>query len=191
LRRVAAAAGVNSAAVHYHFGSREALVKAVLGRRVEALQTRRRQLLETIPDAEGPDALRGLVEALVVPVAEIALGGGRPGHAYVKLLARLYADGDAFVSEFVANHFGDLYREIGARAERALPDLPRAVLHRRLVLVVQGTLHALADSEIQGTLAAESSSIDDGQRVRELIEFLLGGLSAPIGHTATPTETSD
>jgi AcrR family transcriptional regulator len=191
LRRVAAAAGVNSAAVHYHFGSREALVEAVLLRRVEALQTRRRLLLEAIPDAEGPDALRGLVEALVLPWAEIALGGGRPGHAYVKLLARLYADGDAFVSEFVTHHFSDIYQEFGARTERALPDLPRPVLHRRLVLVVQGMLHALAESEIHGALAGGSSTIDDDQRTRELIDFLLGGLCAPIGRTATHTGTSE
>jgi len=180
LRRVAGAAGVNSAAVHYHFGSREALVQAVLARRVEALQSRRRALLAKIPDREGPADLRALVEVLVLPVAEIALHGGRAGHAYVKLLARLYADGDPFVSDFVLTHFGDLYREIGGRIERALPGIPRPVLHRRIALVVQGTLRALAESEAHGDLAGESAAPGDAQRVRELIDFLLGGLTAPV-----------
>lgn len=180
LRRVAGAAGVNSAAVHYHFGSREALVEAVLVRRVEALQTRRHELLAQIPAEDGPATLRALVEVLTLPWAEIALGGGRAGRAYVKLLARHYADGDSCVSDFIATHFGDLYREIGARFERALPELPRPVLHRRIGLVVQGTLHALAETETFGALAGKSEALDDDERVGELIDFLLGGLTAPV-----------
>ncbi len=177
LRGVAAAAGVNSAAVHYHFGSRDALVEAVLLRRVAGLQKRREELLAALPQDDGEPVLRGIVEALVRPSAELALAG-RAGRAYVKLLDRLYADGHPFVSEIVVSHFGDTYREIGERAARALPGLPRAVLNRRLALIVQSTLHALAVADALGDVAGGDVP-DDEARIEELIDFLLGGLVAP------------
>ena len=183
LRGVAAAAGVNSAAVHYHFGSREALVEAVLLRRVEPIQKRRVALLAALPEGDGPEVVRGLVEALVLPSAELALHGGSSGRAYVKLLARLYADGHRFVSDIVMSHFGDTYREIGERAARALPELPRPVLNRRLVVVVRTALHWLAAADVLGAL--DGGDADDEQRIEEIIDFLVGGLSAPARKTAS------
>ena len=41
LRGITAGAGVNLAAVHYYFGSKEALVQAVLARRLEPINRRR------------------------------------------------------------------------------------------------------------------------------------------------------
>ena len=38
LRRIIVEAGVNSAAIHYHFGSKEGLVKAVFARRFRPLE---------------------------------------------------------------------------------------------------------------------------------------------------------
>ena len=178
LRSVAAAAGVNSAAVHYHFGSRQALVEAVLLRRVEAIQERRRELLAALPETDGPGALRGIVEALALPWAEVALDGGRAGRAYVKLLARLQADGHRFVGDVVMSHFGDTYREIGERAARALPELPRPVVYRRLAIVVQSALHNLAVGN-RADRNAEAPPARDDEQISELVDFLLGGLSAP------------
>ena len=45
LRQITARAKVNLAAVNYHFGSKEALMQSVLGRRLDPLNTRRLALL--------------------------------------------------------------------------------------------------------------------------------------------------
>jgi AcrR family transcriptional regulator len=87
VRAVNAAAGVNPAAVHYHFGSKEGLVVTLLQRRLGPLWadrladlTRRRQTGWTPGTAE-------LVDVVVRPLDELARG--TDGRVLLHLLARL------------------------------------------------------------------------------------------------------
>ena len=48
MRAITQAAGANLAAVHYHFGSKEGLVRAVFGRRLEPLNRDRIERLATL-----------------------------------------------------------------------------------------------------------------------------------------------
>ncbi|MFC8043311.1 TetR/AcrR family transcriptional regulator [Nocardia sp. NPDC057353] len=82
IRAVCAAAGVNPAAVHYHFGSKEALVAALLEARLGPLwQTALDDLAADAPDVPA------VVAALVAPLAELA--ADPTGRLYLHLLARL------------------------------------------------------------------------------------------------------
>jgi AcrR family transcriptional regulator len=69
LRLIGTRAGMaNKSAVQYHFGSKDALVEAILANRLEYL-TRRRQLLAARASA---DDLRSVVEAQHLPLIELA-----------------------------------------------------------------------------------------------------------------------
>jgi AcrR family transcriptional regulator len=71
MRALTAAAGVNLAAVHYHFGSKEALLDAVIERRAEPCNAARNRALdrhlaeraEAAPDVE--QVLRAFLEPVV------------------------------------------------------------------------------------------------------------------------------
>jgi AcrR family transcriptional regulator len=68
LRQVVAAAGQrNSAAVHYHFGSREGLIEAIVQARQANLERERLALLDAY-EAQGRTDMRALVEVLLLPV---------------------------------------------------------------------------------------------------------------------------
>lgn len=68
LRQIVSAAGQrNSAAVHYHFGSREGLIEAVVQARQADLERERLALLGAY-EAQGRTDLRALVEILLLPV---------------------------------------------------------------------------------------------------------------------------
>src|SRR5579871_5345079 len=74
LRAITAEAGVNLAAVNYHFQSKEALVRAVIGRRMGPVNEKRLAMLDACETAagDGPLPLEGVLEAFVRPVLEIA-----------------------------------------------------------------------------------------------------------------------
>ncbi len=67
LRHIIGLAGVNLAAVHYHFGSKEALLGAVFARRIEGLTQERMALLDACEaEAEGGQPrLEKVLEAFV------------------------------------------------------------------------------------------------------------------------------
>src|SRR3954464_1587317 len=65
VRDITDAAGQNGAAIHYHFGSRDALVGAVIARRASDLPARRRAALPALRAAPTPPTIRDVVAGLV------------------------------------------------------------------------------------------------------------------------------
>jgi len=89
VRDITAAAGANTAAIHYHFGSKQELVSSILDRRAAWVGARRAARLDELEQRDDV-ALRDVVDALVRPTADLAddTAGGRQ---YVALLAALGA----------------------------------------------------------------------------------------------------
>lgn len=83
VRAVCAAAGVNPAAVHYHFGSKVGLVSALLETRLGPLWAD--ALPEAVADCEMP--IENAVRIVVEPI--MALAADPAGRLYLHLLARL------------------------------------------------------------------------------------------------------
>lgn len=90
VRAVNAAAGTNAAAVHYYFGSKEALVGAILERRMDQLnQWRQERRAELVEGGRRPTR-RQVVELLVRPLLDLMHDEPVRGPTYVRLLTRLY-----------------------------------------------------------------------------------------------------
>ena len=70
-RDIIDAAGVNGGAIHYHFGSREQLIAALVERRAGYLGVQRDRYLDEL-EASGEITLRSVVDVLVRPTAELA-----------------------------------------------------------------------------------------------------------------------
>jgi AcrR family transcriptional regulator len=179
VRAVNTAAGANVAAVHYHFGSKEALVDAVLARRMGELTQRRIDLLDALAD-EQPPSVRGVVAALVVPIAEFASAPSGPGRTYVRFLAALDSAGDAWRLR-MGEAFAPQYSHVARALERALPDVPTPVVSFRLALVSTALLTTLADPEhasrhwLHHALDISFDGIVDA-----LIDHIAGSLAAPV-----------
>src|SRR5690349_15934196 len=91
LREITEAAGQrNNAAVHYHFGGRDELVRELFELRYAQLETRRAEMLAAL-DADGrTDDIEALVRILVAPFAEAADQGAEG--TWVRFVARLHED---------------------------------------------------------------------------------------------------
>ena len=82
---VRAAGQRNTSAIHYHFGSRDAVLQAILERHVPVIRERRMELLAL---AEARDDARSAAAALVRPVTEFAQRGWRE-RAYLQIGSEL------------------------------------------------------------------------------------------------------
>src|SRR2546425_12184724 len=91
LRKITERARTNLAAVNYHFGSKKALVAAVLLRRIRPLnQARLARLDELELQADGsPVPAENIIDALIRPLFELAQDRERGGDIFVRVLGRV------------------------------------------------------------------------------------------------------
>ena len=177
LRAINAAADLSPAALHYHFGSKRALVEALLERHMSLLMEQRRQLLDALETSAQPPSARSVLDALVRPLAELLAREGEAGHRYLRLLSRLQADGD-LDERFVLEHYRGGVDRLEPLLQRALLDLPPAVVRLRLALAIELMLRALADwQSLAGSRSDDPLSLED--LVVSLLDFLDGALEAP------------
>src|SRR6187399_3327842 len=88
LRSLTTSAGVNLAAVHYHFGSKEELFQAVLTRRLDPMNQERIDLLAKMEREAGDKAVscEKLISAMLVPALRLARDEKRGGKHFLRLL---------------------------------------------------------------------------------------------------------
>ena len=128
VRDITDAAGQNGAAIHYHFGSRDALVGAVIARRAHDLAARRRAALQALRDAPTPPTIRDVVAGLVGAYVGMVEAEGPDAQRWVDLMHALWLDRSptlAFMSEQAADE-----RDWSRLARAALPHLSDDVFGR-------------------------------------------------------------
>ncbi len=178
VRDITGAADANSAAIHYHFQSKEGLVLAVLADRAEALQERRSAHLENL----GEDfSVRDLARAMVLPTIELT-GGGEPSGAatYVGFLAALLEEPGMIGP--IEDHFGDQYDRYVDALLAVRPELPGNVARNRVAFTTQLVLNA-ASPQPRGIRLWVAAHHPDtaGTLADDLVDFLAGALGAPSG----------
>jgi len=174
LRRVTAVAGVNVAAVNYTFGSKEALLDALLVRVMEpVLLERTRQLDEVVrtPGHTVDDLVRALLESMLrVDKRHVAL------YAEVSVKPRL--GGDERFEQTRRTSVQTGIDQMTAALTPLLPgQSPQALGYRVERMLKMATIQVL-----DGTSLAEKYELEPGpdeqDLIDELVAFFSAGLSA-------------
>ncbi|MCL1633594.1 TetR family transcriptional regulator [Luteimonas sp. SX5] len=174
LREVTSRADVNIAAVNYHFGSKENLINEVFRRRLDELSERR---LSALKDAreQSPSDLQAVLAAFIEPALALSLDR-QGGSAFVRVLARAYAEKDERLRQFVSEHYGHVMREFSKAVAACLPDLPRETLAWRLDFVAGALTYAMADFGHNKRMGAGNDQAHCQRAARELVRFAAAGL---------------
>ncbi len=174
LRQVTSAANVNLAAVNYHFGSKDKLIEEVFRRRLDELNRRRMEALSSLAD----DAtLEDALGAFIRPALELAQQG-EGGGAFVRVLARAYAEHNDQLRRFLSENYGHVLKQFAKVFAEKLPGLPREELYWRLDIVAGALTYAMADFGIIQRRAEVSEQQHREQAIRHLIQFAAAGLRA-------------
>jgi AcrR family transcriptional regulator len=171
LRTINLEAGLSPAALHYHFGTQQALLEAMLERRMPSLMKRRSRLLDALSEADHTPTTRDVLAALVMPMVEFMLEDWDKGLRYVRLIHRLQADRN-LDPEFVIDRWPGGVERLQPLLQQANPDLPLSLIQFRLNLMVELMLQNLAHGE-------PPANGDFDTHVSSLLDFLTGGFEAP------------
>ena len=174
LRHIIAEAGVNLAAVHYHFGSKEELLDRVILRKAEAVNAERLARLDRLETAgKAPVSVEKVLNAFFEPMIE----AGSQSPQFVRLMGRLYAEG--LLPAVVAKHFQPTLERFVQALHRALPELPQTELASRLQFMIGAMSHAVCGPRGFLPPIAPVGPSDFQTTMRRLVGFLIGGLQAP------------
>ncbi|MEI7443873.1 MAG: helix-turn-helix domain-containing protein [Burkholderiales bacterium] len=179
LRQIVLASGQgNLSAAHYHFGSRDGLVRAVLARRLRVLDAARHRGFDAI-EADGRAASLEAVIGVAVGVLAEVIEREPWGADYVRVLAQtMFETGLARVDGIDPMLFGSLDRAV-TLARARLPDLPRAIFEARVERVHHEATQTLARWVRTHGRVDASNRRAFRAAARDLVAFLSAGLAAP------------
>jgi AcrR family transcriptional regulator len=166
LRAVMAEAGTNVAAVRYHFGTKDALVEAVVRARSEEIKAARDAVLTSLEEARDP-SLRDLAEAFVLPLAGMAT---TDDVEWIRLVAGVTAGGHPAIA-VIDEEFAEQTARLGLLLRRINPGLDPVGVRFRLTVAMTLTYRTLGDLVDLSTRVAAPGKppVSDERLVAELV----------------------
>ncbi len=188
IREITRAANVNVAAIHYHYGSKDEVLRGVTDRIVGPLNDRRFELLDSaVADAQPhPPSIEAILNAFIRPDIETLQELHKRGPTVAHFLGRTYMDPTPWIQQMAQEQFAEAQTSF-------LPVLAAALHHltveeilwrsRRMAAVL---IHLFATWPEDGLTDAQAE-----ETLARLIRFLAPALGAPVPEHATQEVISE
>ena len=176
LRQVTSRADVNIAAVNYHFGSKDNLVNEVFRRRMDVMSAQRLDALHRALEA-APGQLEPILAAFVEPALAMAQdrhGGG----AFIRVIARTYAENNDSLRKFLSDQYGHVLREFAKAIAGCVPGLGKEELYWRMDFLSGALTYAMADFGLIKRPSGVSEATHRQRAAQALIRFAAAGFQA-------------
>ena len=178
IRAILSEAGANSAALHYHFNSREGLIKAMMGR-YDRIPRRRKELIAEFEARSIVPTAEDIVDLLVDPMIELLVEEGEDGRRSIRFIARLQSDRAGVHLAEEDKYFPEVRERLGALLKQACPDVSASELRMRITMVIDAMLQSLANAEFMTKEWDDEGHRNDLARFSATLKtFLAGGLAA-------------
>ncbi|WP_105104007.1 TetR/AcrR family transcriptional regulator [Microbulbifer pacificus] len=164
LRTITSTAGVNLAAVNYHFGSKKELIQAVFERFLTPFTE---SLDRELSRRESQAQLQ--VEDLLQSLYRVALAGlareGRDPKRFMRLLGLAYTQSQGHLRRFIVSRYGASYRRFAGLLSGVLPQVDPVTFYWRLYFMLGATIFSLSSFDAIEAILREDfgaeSSLDE------------------------------
>ncbi|HUF17319.1 MAG TPA: TetR/AcrR family transcriptional regulator [Thermoanaerobaculia bacterium] len=181
LRDITAEAEANIAAVNYHFGSKENLIREVISRRLQPLNEERLRLLDAFAAASpsGTPSLPQVLYALVHPVMEMMTNDPEKGTPFVRLMTSIHAGANGCLSAAVLTDMRGTVERFIAALSAAFPGVELREILWRAHFAIGAMAHTASAGAMLETLSGGVCRFTSAEDLStRLVAFLTGGFLA-------------
>jgi len=189
-REITVAAGVNSAAIGYHFGTKENLAREVFKSLAGPVNRTRLDALTAYESSVGPKAkldVAQIVRCFVEPALRAATDPTHESYHLGRLLLLLRTLSQPWVSEVSAEEFDVVFKRFVAAFQRALPRLSHETLCWRYDLMVGMVLVATGYFDPTSRTSTRIVRVTDGlcvptdteKVIQQVVNFAIGAIQGP------------
>jgi AcrR family transcriptional regulator len=186
LRDITHEAGVNLAAVNYHFGSKEALLIAALARTTAPVNRARLEQLDEL-EAAGDTAVptEQIVRAFLTPMFETWCKWDKSDQKFLRLVGRIHAEVDQELRAKFIKQFDTVFLRFSTAFQRSLPELDATDVHWRVLFLIGSMAYTMTWAE--SIIATDPRAKREPQEILEsLIHFATAGMAAAPVPVAEP-----
>ncbi len=181
LRLITSKAGVNLAAVNYHFGSKKALIQAVFSRFLGpfcASLERELDRREALTDKK--DTLEELLEILVEQALAVK---PRSGDDLSRLLGLSFSQSQGHLRRYLEDMYGKVFRRYMLKVHDAAPAIPPIELFWRVHFMLGAAAFSMSGIKALRAISENDFGVRTSieQVMRMMVPFLAAGMRADSG----------
>ncbi|MAL79305.1 MAG: hypothetical protein CMN55_09370 [Sneathiella sp.] len=170
----------NSSAMHYHFGSREALIETLLLWRVTKINTHRNQMIDALLAAGRGNDIRGIVETAVIPFIRPIEESAQPSF-YNRFLLEVHRSPTVSFDAIIAGKADSGIRRMNELLLKQLNDIPAELRMARIATLRSMLIFAVADIEaVRSRKLKETGAFNFDRAVENLIDMASAAFIAPV-----------
>ena len=182
IRSIISLAGVNLGAIHYHFGSKESLIKEVFHRRIGEVNNERLRLLNDclINSRGNVPELRMVLRAFIAPPLCLLLQPER-GHVFIKVCGRAYGEASEHLRGMFISLFREVFEKFSLAIFRALPNIPEEEIIWRFHFVVGAMIHTMLHGQALKQFRPDIKNVlNVEENIERLVQFSVSGLCGEL-----------
>lgn len=186
LRLITSKAGVNLAAVNYHFGSKKALIQAVFSRFLGPFcASLERELERRQARPEQKPTLEELLEMLVEQALVVQPRSNNDLSIFMRLLGLAFSQSQGHLRRYLEDMYGKVFRRYMLLVNEAAPRIPPIELFWRVHFMLGAAAFSMSGIKALRAIAETDFGINTSieQVMRLMVPFLAAGMRADSGVT--------
>ncbi|MDH0892699.1 MULTISPECIES: TetR/AcrR family transcriptional regulator [unclassified Pseudomonas] len=184
LRLITSKAGVNLAAVNYHFGSKKALIQAVFSRFLGPFCiSLERELDRRLAKPDAKASLEDLLEMLVEQALAVKPRSGNDLSIFMRLLGLAFSQSQGHLRKYLEEVYGKVFRRYMLLLNEAAPRLPPLEIFWRVHFMLGAAAFSMSGIKALRAIAENDFGVDTSieQVMRLMVPFLAAGMRAESG----------
>lgn len=178
LRNIVSQAKVNLAAVHYHFGSKEELFRAVIARIARPIVERELALLAELKAQDQPPSVEAILQVFFTQPLEFIFQDEQSRMVRAQFMGRCRTEPEPIQN--IANQEFEASTQVFLdMLQRALPEQSRSQLAWKFDILVAVLVRVLSEAGKPGALMQGGTTADVHETVSKLLKFVTPGMEHP------------